>query len=57
MSTYGIEANLDKIQALVQQMNERITALKMFILRCTDKCIPFFQVVDENNLSFLEREI
>ena len=52
----GIEANLDKIKALldmsspsgikeVQQLTGRIAALSRFISRASDKCQPFFQVL------------
>ena len=49
----GIEANLEKIQALidmrspskmkeVQSLTERVAALSRFISRTTNKCLPFF---------------
>ena len=48
----GIEANPEKRQALidmrspsktkeVQSLTERVAALSRFILRATDKCLPF----------------
>ena len=50
----GIEANLEKIQALldmrspsktkeVQSLTGRIAALKRFISKAIDKCLPFFE--------------
>ena len=52
----GIEANLDKIKALlnmpppsnikeVQRLTRRITALSRFVSKASDKCQPFFQVL------------
>ena len=49
----GIEANLKKIQALidmqspsktkeVQSLTNRVASLSRFISRATDKCLPFF---------------
>ena len=49
----GIEANLDKIRAImemkpprnvkeVQILNGKVAALNRFVLRATDKCLPFF---------------
>ena len=56
VSQRGIEANPDKIQAImemapprnvkeVQSLNEKITALNRFVLRATDKCLPFFRML------------
>ena len=56
VSFWGIEANLDKIKALidipsprkhkdVQSLTGRITALSRFVSKATDKCIPFFNVL------------
>ncbi|XP_028092679.1 uncharacterized protein LOC114292866 [Camellia sinensis] len=56
VSHRGIEANLEKIKALiemqsprtvkeVQQLTGRVTALNRFISRATDKCLPFFKVL------------
>ena len=53
VSQRGIEANLDKIRAImemapprnvkeVQSLNEKIAALNRFVSRVTDKCLPFF---------------
>jgi hypothetical protein len=52
VSSRGIEANPEKVQAVldmqsprntnqVQQLTGKITALNRFILRSTDKCLPF----------------
>ena len=56
VSQRGIEANLDKIQAImemapprnvkeVQSLNEKIAALNRFVSRATDKCLPFFRTL------------
>ena len=53
VSQRGIEANPNKIRAIVemappknvkevQSLNGKVPALNMFILRATDKCLPFF---------------
>ena len=53
VSQKGIEVNLDKIQAImeltppknikeVQSLNDKIATLNRFILRATNKCLPFF---------------
>ena len=57
VSQRGIEANPNKIRAIVkmappktppknvkevQSLNGKVAALNMFILRATDKCLPFF---------------
>ena len=53
VSQRGIEANPDKIQAImemapsrnvkeVQSLNSKVAALNRFMLRTTDKCLPFF---------------
>jgi hypothetical protein len=52
----GIEANLDKIRAILemqpprniketQGLNGRIAVLNRFVSRSTDKCLPFFKVL------------
>ena len=52
----GIEANLDKIQVVVnlqpprktkdiQKLYSMIVYLSRFILRLTDRCIPFFKAL------------
>ena len=54
VSQKGIEANLDKIRAIiemapprnvkeVQSLNGKIAALNRFMSRATDKCLPFFR--------------
>ena len=56
VSHRGIEANLDKIQAIlniepprnikeVQSLTGRVAALNRFIFEATDKCLPFFKVL------------
>ena len=56
MSYRGIEANPDKIQAIldmkplqnvkeVQSLTERVAALNRFVSKTTDKCLPFFRVL------------
>ena len=53
VSQRGIEANLDKIRAIiemtpprnvkeVQSLNGKVAALNRFVSRATDKCLPFF---------------
>ena len=53
VSQKGIEVNLDKIQAImeltppknikeVQSLNDKIATLNRFVLRATNKCLPFF---------------
>ncbi|KAL2476180.1 RNase H domain-containing protein [Abeliophyllum distichum] len=56
VSQRGIEANLEKIKALVkmksprrpkdvQCLNERIAALSRFVSKATDKCLLFFKIL------------
>jgi hypothetical protein len=56
VSTKGIEANPDKIKALVemqdpvsvkdvQKLTGRVAALNRFIPRATERSLPFFQVL------------
>ena len=56
VSQRGIEANLEKVQAIinmvsprtvkdVQKLTERIAALNRFVSRVTDKCLPFFKTL------------
>ena len=56
VSHRGIEANLDKIQAIlnmepvrnikdVQSLIGRVAALNRFVSKATDKCLPFFNVL------------
>lgn len=56
VSQRGIEANPEKIKALiemqsprmvkeVQRLTGRVAALNRFISRSTDKCLPFFKVL------------
>ena len=56
VSHRGIEANLDKIQAMlnmepvrnikdVQSLTGRVAALNRFVSKATDKCLPFFNVL------------
>ena len=59
VSQRGIEANLDKIQAImemaplrnvkeVQSLNGKIAALNRFVSRVTDKCLPFFRTLKKS---------
>ena len=52
----GIEVNSEKIQAMmelappktvkeVRSLNGKIVALNRFVLRATDKCLPFFHTL------------
>jgi hypothetical protein len=56
VSSRGIEANPEKIQAVLemqspkttkqlQQLIGRLVALNQFISRSTDKCLPFFKIL------------
>ena len=47
VSQRGIEANLDKVNAIikVQSLTGKVTALNRFVSRTTDKCMPFFKVL------------
>ena len=56
VSSRGIEANLDKIKAVldmlppsnikdIQRLTGRIVALSRFVSKASDKCQPFFQVL------------
>ena len=56
VSQRGIEANLDKIQAIlnmeppknvkkVQSLIGQVAALNKFVLKAIDKCLPFFKVL------------
>jgi len=56
VSYRGLEANLDKIQAIlnmepprnikeVQPLTGRVAALNKFVSKATDKCLPFFKVL------------
>ena len=56
VSQRGIEANLDKIQAIldmeppknikeVQSLTGRVAALNRFVSKATDKCLPFFKIL------------
>ena len=55
----GIEATLDKIRAImemtpprnvkeVQSLNGKVTALNRFVLRATNKCLPFFRTLKKS---------
>ena len=56
VSQRGIEANLDKIQAIlnieppknvkeVQSLTGQVVALNRFVSKAIDKCLPFFKVL------------
>ena len=59
VSQRGIEANLDKIRAImemkpprnvkeVQSLNGKVVALNRFVSRATDKCFPFFHTLKKS---------
>ena len=59
VSQRGIEANSDKIRAImemtplrnvkeVQSLNGKVAALNRFILRATNKCLPFFRMLKKS---------
>ena len=59
VSQRGIEANLDKIRAIVemtpprnvkevQSLNGKVAALNRFVSRATDKCLPFFRTLKKS---------
>ena len=56
VSQRGIEANLDKIQAIlnmeppknikeVQSLTRQVATLNRFVSKATNKCLPFFKVL------------
>ena len=56
ISQRGIEVNPEKIQAImelalpktvkeVQSLNDKVDALNKFVLKATDKCLPFFHIL------------
>ena len=56
VSQRGIEANLDKVKAIievtspktmkeVQSLTSKVATLNRFVSRATDKCMPFFKVL------------
>ena len=58
VSQRGIEANPEKVQAIinmasprivkeVQKLTGRITALNRFVSKATDKCLPFFKTLKQ----------
>ena len=59
VSKRGIKANPNKIRAImemtafknvkeVQSLNDKIVALNRFVLRATDKCLPFFHTLKKS---------
>ena len=59
VSQRGIVANLHKIRAImemtpprnvkeVQSLNGKVTALNRFVLRATNKCLPFFRTLKKS---------
>ena len=59
VSQKGIEVNSDKIRAImemtplrnvkeVQSLNGKVAALNRFILRATNKCLPFFRMLKKS---------
>ena len=58
VSLRGIESNPEKVQAIlemaslktvkeVQKITGRIAALNRFVLKVTDKCLPFFKTLKQ----------
>ena len=58
MSQRGIEANLEKVQAIidiasprtvkeVQKLTGRVTTPNRFVSRATNKCLPFFKTLKQ----------
>ena len=58
VSQRGIEANPDKVQAIinmvspktikeVQKLTERIAVLNRFVSKATNKCLPFFKTLKQ----------
>ena len=59
VSQRGIKANPDKIRAImemappknvkeVQSLNGKVAVLNRFVLRATDKCLPFFRTLKKS---------
>ena len=59
VSQRGIEANLDKIRAIIemtplrnvkklQSLNDKVAALNRFLSRAMDKCLPFFHTLKKS---------
>ena len=59
VSQRGIEVNSDNIRAIiemalprnvkeVQSLNSKVAALNRFVLRATDKCLPFFRILKKS---------
>ena len=59
VSQRGIEVNLDKVRVImeitspinikeVQSHNGKVVALNRFVLRITDKCLPFFRTLKKS---------
>ena len=58
VSQQGIEANPDKVKVIikvkspktmkeVQSLTGKVAALNKFVSRATDKCMPFFKVLNK----------
>ena len=58
VSQRGIEANPDKVQAIInmvspktikeiQKLTERIAVLNRFVSKTTNKCLPFFKTLKQ----------
>ena len=58
VSQRGIEANLEKVQAIldmaspktvkeVHKLTRRIAALNRYVSKATDKCLPFFRILKQ----------
>ena len=59
VSQRGIEVNPDKVRAImeitppinikeVESLNGKVVALNRFVLRVTDKCLPFFRTLKKS---------
>ena len=58
VSQWGIEANLEKVKAILDMTSQRtvkevqrltgwVVALNRFVLKATDKCLPFFKTLKQ----------
>ena len=59
VSQRGVEVNPDKVRVIleimppinikeVQSLNGKVVALNRFVLRVTDKCLPFFRTLKKS---------
>ena len=65
VSQRGVEVNPDKVRVIleimppinikeVQSLNGKVVALNRFVLRVTDKCLPFFRTLKKSFESMVE---